>query len=490
MPLFPVTAKISLFDKKGFKNMARTKNTAEAVVEEVKEIENKETNILDEEQLENFEVEQVEVPEVDMPDVDGESYDDMQGELDALDKMLDEQASVVPKKRGRKKKSESDDTVEKVADSNTEEVEKPAPRHRQAKGNSEYIPAGDLVNRASRQEKRALYKEDDVYTINPDGPSIKTEQQKRRETWFKLLQAAENGSALEGTLYSYMIARNKSGKRYVLGIVKFECATVYIPADLLFRFNPEMIRVNEGQTAESAEVNTKAYYTDLRAGMKVKFVVLRAEEKDPLNEEGGPMAYGSRIGAMEKLGYENYYAPSRMDGKPLIIEGMKVEATITCLTRAGIYVDAAGVEEFIPNDELSWRHINDARTDVEDFKVGDVIVVKVMSVEKEPYTALDRSYNLVKLSLSAKEAQVDPNKKYFNSYSIGQRTLATVTSVNDDGVFVRLGGNERDARCQFPRNGLPIPSVGSLVKVKITRKIDGEYKIYADIKDIIRMGIG
>lgn len=461
----------------GRKKTAKEAEVKSPVVEEA---------VLSEEQLKDMEVleqQGVETPEVEVPPLDDDSYDDIEDAVDNLDELVDAAAKKNSTKGSRKKAAEAADT---------KKDEKPAlqAKHRQAKGLPDYLPSGDLVNRAARNEKRSIYKEEEVFTIDPEKASVETEQQKRRNTWLKLLQAAESGYPLEGTLYSCIKARGANGESHVLGVVSYENATIYIPVELLFKFDEKIIITNRGMSREQTILNAKAYFTNLRFGMKVPFTVLRVFEKNPMNEDGGPMAYGSRIDAMEKLGNDNYVRPQRTDGKPLIVEGMIVEATITCLTISGVYVEAAGVEEFIPNEELSWRHIADARTDIEDFYIGKVILVKVKSIDTEEYKALDRTFKLVKLSLSARDAVPNPNKKNFNNFVVGQETLATVSYISDDGLFVMLGNNERDAKCSFPRNGEPIPPLDSLIRVKITRKVEDGYKIFCEYKGIIRVGRG
>ena len=445
--------------------------------------------VLTEEQLkdmEEMERDSMETPEVDnIPPMNDESYDDIKGAVDDLDAFIDAEAKK--SRRGRRKKADAQTESTEVA---SKDEAKPAARHRQSRGLPDYLPSGDLANRATRAEKRELYREEEVFTIDPEKASVETEQEKRRATWLKLLQAAETGYPLEGTLYSCIKAKDANGESHVLGVVSFECATVYIPVELLYKFDESIIRTNTGMTREQTILNAKAYFTNLRFGMKVQFTVLRAFEKNPMNEDGGPMAYGSRIDALARLGNDNYVRPQRADGKPLIVEGMIVEATITCLTISGVYVEAAGVEEFIPNSELSWRHIADARTDIGDYYVGKVILAKVKKIESEEYEAQDRKFNLVKLTLSAKEATPNPNVKNFNNFVVGQETLATVTMIGDDGIFVMLGNNERDAKCTFPRNGEPIPPINSLVRVKITRKVEDGYKIFVEYKGIIRVGRG
>ncbi len=443
--------------------------------------------VLSADELKDMEdIEQQETPEVDnIPPIE----DDIKDDLDDLDKMLDAQAKAAAPRRSRRKKTETagEDTALKEA---KETAPARTTRHRQSRGLPDYLPSGDLTNRASRDEKRELYREEEVFTIDPEKAAVETEQEKRRATWFKLLQAAETGLPLEGTLYSCIKAKDENGKPHVLGVVSFECATIYIPVELLFRLDEEGIRTNQNMTREQTLLNAKAYFTNLRFGMQVHFTVLRAFEKNPMNEDGGPMAYGSRLDALQRLGNDNYVRPQRADGKPLIVKGMKVEAVITCLTKRGIYVEAAGVEEFIPNDELSWRHISDARSDIEDFYVGKVILVVVKDIGSDHYEAHDRKFDLVTLSLSAKDAIPNPNRKNFNNFVVGQETLATVTMITDDGLFVMLGNNERDAKCGFPRNGDPIPPLESLIRVKITRKVEEDYKIFVDYKDTIRVGKG
>lgn len=384
--------------------------------------------------------------------------------------------------------------LDSIVDSAVEEIEKAADtaekkrsqsRQRQAKGLPEDIASGDLVNRASRRAKRRIYSEDEVVTIDPD-TKVETEADKRRATWLELVQSAKSHTILEGTLVS--CKRTKNGDN-VLAVVSYKDATVYIPAKFLFEFDESAILYNEdsGITKEAAMLNAQLYYTNLRFGMPVKFVCIQVFENDPNNPEGGAIAYASRIAAIQQLARESF-VDKTADGKPLLYEGLEAQGTITYLSRTGVGVEVFGVDAFIPSNELSWRRIGDVRTDEADYHVGQNIVVKIGEVSEVKYTPVgsDQTFNLIHARMSAREAQSNPNVKWFNFFEEGQIVLGQVTQITEDGIFV-FAANKRDMLCEFPQN-LQIPPIGSLVQVKVMHKRESDKAIYAVIRKIIRMG--
>ena len=365
----------------------------------------------------------------------------------------------------------------------TNEKVKPAskPRHRQVAKAASEVATGNLTERASKRTKRRIYKEDQIFTIDPDSPAA-SEADERRAVWHELQQAAVTGNPLTGILVS---CKNIDGRP--CGIVSYKnIARIIIPAEWLYVFDDSTVRARSGEDSSLAKFNTQAYFVNIRFGMEVNFVVLQAKEDDEDNPGAGPVAIGSRIDAMQRIS-RDYYITKQADGEPQLYEGLLAEAKITYLSKTGIGVEVFGTETFISAEELSWSRISDARYDAANYYVGKIIPVKILSVEQTRYTAYGKTFNLVQIEASAKQAVKDPNKLYFNAFTEGQRSLAEVTQITDDGIFVKLEG-KRDAICGWPQGGLSIPPIGSLVQVKIVKKEESNYHIRGEIKGIIRNG--
>jgi len=366
---------------------------------------------------------------------------------------------------------------------------KSVPKHRQTKGMPKDIASGDMINRADRKTKRQLYAKADVFAINPAKPPV-TEADERKQTYLELVQSANAKMPLTGRLESI-----KQNKGHVLGVVSYKDASVYIPAEYLFEFDPSTVRERVDEDRQTAEFNAKKLYTSWRLGAEIQFIAMQVFEADPTNAESGALAIGTRVGAMEQIA-KRFFVDPAANGKPELFAGLHAEGVITYITKTGIGVEVFGTETFIPARELSWKRVGDVVHDDDDYHIGKHIVVVIKDVRPTVYKALDRQFNMIDLTLSVREAMANPNKKYFNSFVEKQIVTADVKQITEDGIFVTLA-KKRDALCEFPNN-LQIPPEGSVVRVKILRKyeganetdIDKKYRIYAAIQAIIRMGRG
>ena len=353
----------------------------------------------------------------------------------------------------------------------TKTDKKPAKKAKPTKGMPKELVSGDAIDKASKKEKKEIYKKESVFTINAED-RIETESDYRKTTWRELLRSLNTGAVLEGTLMSCV----QTGNGFVLGVVTYRDATVYIPAPFLFEFDPAAERTDSPTRAQ-------VYYTNLRLGMEVKFVVKKAEEFNKENPEGGPVAYASRLDAISTVA-KDYYVDTMSTGKSKIMEGALVRGKVTYLTRAGLGMEIQGADTFIPVTELTWKNVNDVRQ--EEYYVGQELTVKILSIEKVKHQANDRTFNLIHVEASVKQATANPADKFYKDFRIDQICLAEVTRIVDEGVFVFLAG-KRDAFCKAPRN-FETPPIGSLVQVKITRMEDDTKRIYAEMRSVIRMG--
>lgn len=162
------------------------------------------------------------------------------------------------------------------------------------------------------------------------------------------------------------------------------------------------------------------------------------------------IAFASRLDAMQ-VKRKRFY---RGGEGALVHEGVRAEARVVSVIRAGIFVDLFGVECFIPLRELSYQRIANAMSQ---FKSGDRVIVKVLSVD-------NKDMNNIKIKASVKQASVNPYEFALKKYSVGNRYVGTVSMVDKNGVFVSLEGGV-DCLCRFPARGRPMK--GARVTVQI-----------------------
>jgi len=107
--------------------------------------------------------------------------------------------------------------------------------------------------------------------------------------------------------------------------------------------------------------------------------------------------------------------------------GDKISGRISSITDYGLFVEVAKeVEGLVHISEVSWTdRINNLH---DRFRVGDVINVLVVSLDKENR----------RMSLSVKQLEENPWKAIGEQFSIGQKIKGKITNIADFGIFVQL----------------------------------------------------
>ena len=185
------------------------------------------------------------------------------------------------------------------------------------------------------------------------------------------------------------------------------------------------------------------YLVTRRLGAEVDYVVNRIFYDDMI-------AFASRLDAMQ-IKRKRFY---RGGEGALVHEGVRAEARVVSVIRAGIFVDVFGVETFIPLRELSYQRIGNAMSQ---FKAGDRVIVKILSVE-------NKDLNNIKIQASVKQASINPYDFALKKYSVGNRYVGTVSMVDKNGVFVALDGGV-DCLCRFPARGRPMKGARATVQI-------------------------
>lgn len=188
------------------------------------------------------------------------------------------------------------------------------------------------------------------------------------------------------------------------------------------------------------------YLLNKRLGAEVDYIVKR------IDQEGGVVA-ASRLEAMALKRREYYFRTDR-DGNYQIYEGIRAEARVVSVIRAGIFVDLFGAECYIPLRELSYQRWMDAASH---YQPGQRVLVKVLEVDRS-------DHNRPRVTASVKQASENPYEKALKKYAVGNRYVGTVSMVDLSGVFVSLDGGI-DCLCTHPKRGRP--PRGARVTVRI-----------------------
>ena len=202
--------------------------------------------------------------------------------------------------------------------------------------------------------------------------------------------------------------------------------------------------VEKPQNVEERSLEDAYYYLGMRRlGAEVDYVVNSVFYDEML-------AVASRLDAMQ-IKRKRFY---RGGAGSLVHEGVRAEARIVSVIRAGIFVDVFGVECFVPLRELSYQRIGNATAQ---FRTGDRVIVKVLSVD-------NKDMSNIKIQVSVKQASINPYEFALKKYSVGNRYVGTVSMVDKNGVFVALDGGV-DCLCRFPARGRPMKGANVTVQI-------------------------
>lgn len=111
--------------------------------------------------------------------------------------------------------------------------------------------------------------------------------------------------------------------------------------------------------------------------------------------------------------------------RSVLEEGQIIKGAITNITDYGLFIDMGGMDGLCHITDLSWGRVSHP---AKLYKVGQELEVKVLKYDKEH----DR------VSLGVKQLKADPWATVAERFPIGEKTMGTVVSITDYGVFVEL----------------------------------------------------
>ncbi|RMG50985.1 MAG: S1 RNA-binding domain-containing protein, partial [Acidobacteria bacterium] len=122
---------------------------------------------------------------------------------------------------------------------------------------------------------------------------------------------------------------------------------------------------------------------------------------------------------------EEEQARRRAEALAQLDEAYIVQGRIKSLTDYGAFVDLGGIDGLLHITDMSWKHIQHPK---EMFKVGDIIQVKILKLDREKG----------RINLGYKQLFPDPWDTIPERYPVGSRVKGKVTRVVNYGAFVEL----------------------------------------------------
>ena len=256
-----------------------------------------------------------------------------------------------------------------------------------------------------------------------------TPEARRRQDLIDLSESMKSRRVITGTIAG--IERMDENPDLAYAVVYHGAFKVIIPASEMFEFD------------ESAAENYRGATLSRRLGAEIDYVV-KGIEAD------ADVAAGSRLDAMRQRRRE-YYLDTDRNGYHQLEEGDIAEARVVSVIRPGAFVELAGIEQFVPLEELSYLRWVDATTH---FRVGERVLVKILELDRS-----DRNH----IKLSVKQAGEDAFRQAISRFKIGNIYVGNVTMITAVGVFVSF--ENVSCLCQFPKRKRP--AIGSPVTVRI-----------------------
>lgn len=372
-----------------------------------------------------------------------------------------------PKKRGRKPKSENviepaaEDAAEEVSEEESALVNKidellenkaifDVIEDRIAK--KSFLFDKRRVHRASPEDRKELYTEKDKVVATGKEKVVMTDAAIRRNEYTVLSQAARSipKKICWGTVNGYTKLNDELMVTVTQDDLPYQMFMIVIPVSQFFAYDKkDYVNAETGRDYMENELKS-------RIGSHVCYCIF-----DVL--EGNAFAVASRLSAMEQMS-ENVFRKKKNDGLPELIPGVITNAEIVSVRQDRVKVFVGGAESIIKSAELSWTALGPLQTE---FKVGDVIPVKVMEVdtfEYETYNEKPQKYKLTKVKLSRREALENPAERYLSHFREGQVVSGIIKLYTEKGVFVNIQ-NKMDCLCRIPAVGRPIPGTPCIVKI-------------------------
>lgn len=317
--------------------------------------------------------------------------------------------------------------------------------------------SGSRVEKMSKAKKKEMYHSEHVITEYGEEELV-TESMEKKEEYTELVASQKSKKILKGKITGWRYANEDDQTSTILAEVSYGKGffDILIPSYLLFDYD-----LNE-KHATKEENDIIAQQITKRINSNVDFVVATIQNTG--------LVIADRLLALSLKGVNNYVGKN-LD-LPRVRSGLLVDGNIVLVSRTFVIVEALGAEIHVPQDELAYHHVGDAR---EEFNVGDKVIVRILSATPYKVSKYDNNYTLIDAKGSIKSAKPDRRKEHFDRFRIGGRYAAEVTYV-EESVYVRLA-DKMDAMVAFPKFGKN-PVRGDERIVEITGKDEDRLFIY------------
>ncbi|MBA3030035.1 MAG: 30S ribosomal protein S1 [Desulfobacteraceae bacterium] len=212
---------------------------------------------------------------------------------------------------------------------------------------------------------------------------LSKEKAAKVKVWDEIKKAYENETAVEGLI----INRVKGGFSVDIGIPAF------LP----------------GSQADLRPIRD----LDAMVGKTFIFKILKYNRKR------------SNIVLSRRMILEEERTAQRSETLSSIDEGAVIEGIVKNITEYGVFVDLGGVDGLLHITDISWGRVKHPG---EMFKIGDKIMVKVLSFDHEKE----------RVSLGMKQLVPDPWTTAQEKYAVGSKVKGVIVSLTDYGAFVEL----------------------------------------------------
>ncbi|MBO5551570.1 MAG: S1 RNA-binding domain-containing protein [Lachnospiraceae bacterium] len=354
----------------------------------------------------------------------------------------EEDAEEKPKSKKKKKNAEPMDIEEEI----------------RLKSSRNYFPGA----KASKDIKKMLMSSEHVVTEDGD-EEVDTYAKTRNREYLELLGSAKSGQILEGEITGIRQANPDNETSTILVDVSYGANTykVTIPSYLLYYYEESAYATAEG--ARNLKQAIKK-----RLGSKIRFCASYVDQASGI-------CYADRLKALDITGTRHYLKPWKGTDDPHVFPGIIVKSRVVAVSRTYVIVDALGAEITIPNEELSYMKIGDARTK---FSVDQSVNVKILTVSEMNIKRNKDHYRLVKATGSIRQAYPDLRAQHYSQYDVGRLVTGRITWIDDSSnVFCELNGGEIDCVCDWPQFG-PSPVVGQKRVIRITSRDDNKLFLY------------
>lgn len=321
---------------------------------------------------------------------------------------------------------------------------------------------GARVEKMSKAQKKEMYASEHVITESGT-TEIETVSTQKKAEYVELVASQKSKRILSGILTGCHYANPDDKASTILAEISYGNGffPIVIPSYLLFDY--ETSDKNETHEQKLEQNKQIEQIINRRLMARIKFVVRTIDKQNTV--------WADRLMAMDIEGSINYR--SKTAAKPRITPGLLVKGTIVFTSKRSVIVEALGAEVMIPYEELSYRHVGNAR---EEFHVGDDQIVRILSVS--PYKVKKQGsneYTLINATGSIKSIAPDRTQEYYDSIREGGVYACEVTWVEDD-VFVLVAG-KMDALVAFPKTG-KVPERGETRIMRVTGKDDSKKRIF------------